>query len=186
MIHPPSRTRRGPAAFVKALDQVRPGRRPAARLRLESLEDRSTPATFTVLNADDTGAGSFRQAITDALNATTDDSIVFEPTFFATPRTINQMSSLPTLSAGSGALTITGPGENLLTIQRGAGAPNFGLLISSAPSLSISGLTMSGGNSPASGGALQIGGTVTLDHVVLRDNRAAGPGGAIRLAFGAS
>jgi hypothetical protein len=184
MTHPLSRTHRGPAALVKALDHVQPRQRPAARLRLESLEDRATPATFTVLNADDTGPGSFRQAVTDAFNAATDDTIVFDPGFFSTPRTINQMSSLPTLSAGSGALTITGPGENLLTIQRGVGAPNFGLFSSSAPSLSISGLTMSGGNTPASGGALQVGGTVTLDHVVLSGNRAAGPGGAIRLAFG--
>src|SRR5262245_27768694 len=36
------------------------------RPRLESLEDRLAPATFTVVNTNDTGAGSLRQAILDA------------------------------------------------------------------------------------------------------------------------
>src|SRR5262245_8892871 len=35
-------------------------------LSLESLEDRSVPAIFTVTSADDSGLGSLRQAILDA------------------------------------------------------------------------------------------------------------------------
>src|SRR5439155_8764810 len=38
------------------------------RLRLEPLEGRDVPATFTVTNTDDSGGGSLRQAITDANN----------------------------------------------------------------------------------------------------------------------
>src|SRR5258708_1818083 len=34
--------------------------------RLEALEDRALPSTFTVLNVADSGAGSLRQAILDA------------------------------------------------------------------------------------------------------------------------
>ena len=48
-------TRRKPASRVRAF-----------RPRLETLEDRCVPATFIVTNTLDAGAGSFRQAITDA------------------------------------------------------------------------------------------------------------------------
>ena len=43
-------------------------------------------ATFTVTNADDSGAGSLRMAVADA-NASGDpvDTIEFDPTFFSTP-----------------------------------------------------------------------------------------------------
>ncbi|HEX3146884.1 MAG TPA: hypothetical protein VHR66_02210 [Gemmataceae bacterium] len=37
-----------------------------ANLRFASLEDRQVPSTFTVLNSNDTGAGSPRQAVADA------------------------------------------------------------------------------------------------------------------------
>ena len=39
-------------------------RTPRRRLQVEALEDRTVPATFTVLNTLDSGAGSFRDAIT--------------------------------------------------------------------------------------------------------------------------
>jgi hypothetical protein len=45
------------------------GKRPATRLAIDHLEDRSVPATFTVTNTLDSGLGSLRQAIDDA-NAT--------------------------------------------------------------------------------------------------------------------
>ena len=35
-------------------------------LRLDALEDRAVPSTFTVLNLADSGAGSLRQAVLDA------------------------------------------------------------------------------------------------------------------------
>ena len=48
-----------------------PRRKPAARRRtfvprLEALEDRALPSTYTVLNLHDGGAGSLRQAVLDA------------------------------------------------------------------------------------------------------------------------
>ena len=57
----------------------RPLARPAApsfRPRLECLEDRLAPATFTVLNNSDTGANSLRAAITSA-NANPGSTIAF-------------------------------------------------------------------------------------------------------------
>src|SRR5262245_53083579 len=48
-----------------------------SRLRVESLEDRSVPAVFTVTTTDESGPGSLRQAITDANAATGADTITF-------------------------------------------------------------------------------------------------------------
>jgi hypothetical protein len=94
-------------------DHRRPG--PTPRLRLESLEDRATPATFTVTNTADSGTGSLRDAITQANNTSGADVIDF-----AIPgagvHTITPASALPTITD---PLTIDG------TTQPGwaAGAP---------------------------------------------------------------
>src|SRR5262245_6400067 len=47
------------------------------RPMLELLEDRCLPSTFTVVNVNDSGAGSLRQAIVDANNAAGADTIQF-------------------------------------------------------------------------------------------------------------
>src|SRR5262249_49179655 len=77
---------------------------------------------FTVLNADDSGTGSLRQVIEDANLSPAADTITFDPAFFNTPRTISILSALPQFFSTSGALTITGPGASLVTVQRDAGA----------------------------------------------------------------
>lgn len=53
----------------------KPARR--ARLAVEVLEDRLAPATFTVTNTADSGAGSLRQAILSANAAFGADTIAF-------------------------------------------------------------------------------------------------------------
>ncbi len=72
-------------------------------------------ATFTVTNINDSGAGSLRQAILNANAAAGDDSIAFDSSFNI-PRTITVGGTLMTIT-GSGALTINGPGINLLTVN---------------------------------------------------------------------
>jgi trimeric autotransporter adhesin len=59
---------------------------------LEPLEDRSLMTTFTVANLNDSGAGSFRQAITDANNAVGADTIEFD-----VAGTIALKKALPTI-----------------------------------------------------------------------------------------
>lgn len=85
-------------------------------LRLESLEDRSLLATFTVLNTADAGAGSFRDALTQANATVAADTIVFAAGVQG--GTINLSSALPiitravTIDASAGAqVTIAGPGD---------------------------------------------------------------------------
>src|SRR5262249_49688396 len=72
---------------VPSMAAFRSGRRfvgskqPARRgsLRLERLEDRWAPASFTVLNTSDSGPGSLRQAIADAAANAEADTITFDP-----------------------------------------------------------------------------------------------------------
>src|SRR5437588_12562628 len=89
-----------------------PAPRDRFRPRVEALEDRATPATFTVLNATDAGAGSLRQAITDANAAAGADTIVFAPALLG--KTIALAAALP---AVTDTLTLTGPGQADLTVK---------------------------------------------------------------------
>ena len=54
------------------------GKKNKRSLVLEQLEGRTVPATFMVLNLDDAGAGSFRQAMVDANALSGTDAIRFE------------------------------------------------------------------------------------------------------------
>ena len=93
----------------------------ARRLRLESLEDRRMLATFAVSSVNDDGLGSFRQAILDANNQAGPDNIAFDEELFSTPQTIALASALPSITE---AVTINGPGQNLLTLNAGHGPDN--------------------------------------------------------------
>src|SRR5262245_52055447 len=90
-----------------------------ARLLVHALEGRVVPATFTVLNTNDAGAGSLRQAILDANADTVADTILFNTipangTDFTTARTITLTTGSLTIA---NPLTITGPGATLLTVS---------------------------------------------------------------------
>src|SRR5262245_6844950 len=106
-------TRRAPEGSRKA--SSRP------RLALEALEDRAVPATFTVLNTNDSGTDSLRQAILDATATAGDDTIVFgDGTAIGGTDFTDTTPDTITLTGGQLDLTNSGPG-NAITIQ-GAGA----------------------------------------------------------------
>src|SRR6185369_13877247 len=85
------------------------------RLQLLALESRDAPAVFTVLNNNDSGPGSLRDAITQANATVVADTINFDATFFSTPRTISLASTL----AITQDLSIVGPGAANATINGG-------------------------------------------------------------------
>src|SRR5262245_48404981 len=125
-----------------------------ARPLLQALEGRIAPATFTVSNVNDSGAGSLRQAILDANAAAGADSIVFS-SLFNTTQAINLTTTPDTTNASaltiSDSVTITGPGANLLTVRRDSGAttPQFRIFTINGAgvlNVTISGMTISGGN----------------------------------------
>ena len=106
---------------------------------------------FLVLNANDTGFGSFRQALAFAIADPAANTITFDPVFFNTPRTITVETILPQITAAGGALTITGPGSANLTLRRDPAAPpnpahHIRIRDSTTTSLNISGIRIAGGS----------------------------------------
>jgi parallel beta-helix repeat protein/predicted outer membrane repeat protein len=151
-------------------------RRKPYRPQLECLETRCLLATFTVDTlVDNLGVNSLRQAITSA-NASPDPSnnIVFAGA--ASSGTIVLGSALPVISDN---LTISGPGATQLTVQRSSvsGTPKFSVLaIQTGFTVTISGLTLSGGNTTF-GGGISNGGTLTVQNSTISGNSAATGGG---------
>jgi len=161
-----------------------------ARLNVETLEDRAVPATFTVLNSNDTGAGSLRQAVSDANANVGADSIVFGDgsggggTNFldATPDLITLTSGAITFAGDTALTTVTGPGANLLTVSGGNTQRIF--WVNTGISTSISDMKLTGGMvngtlvTPASAGAAVFNdGILDLANVIVTGNNANGGGG---------
>jgi hypothetical protein len=143
----------------------------------------STPATaavFTVTTTADSGAGSLRQAITDANASAADDIIEFNFAAGTAPYTITLRSALPSIATTStaGTLTITGLGASSLTIDANQG--NFSIFsINAAGNLTISGVTVTGANSAGTGGAFNNSGTLTITNSTISGNTASEGGGIV-------
>lgn len=143
--------------------------------------------TFTVTNLDDAGPGSLRQAIEDAeANAGADD-IVFDPGLSGT-LTLTSMASLASaFPVVREDLTITGPGPDVITVDAAGQGKHFLVdSLSDDQALSLSGLTLIGGTSSGTGGAIAVfgGDTLTASEMVLEGNSAIS-GGAIGTIGGA-
>jgi predicted outer membrane repeat protein len=139
----------------------------------------ASAAIFPVTTNADSGAGSLRQAITDANSNGTADDIPINVT-----GNIDLLSALPLITT---PMTITGPGANNLNVRRASSVPagtQFRFLALTHPSgatVTIQGLTMSGARATGfAGGAVIMGGlgTLMLDSVLFDDNRS-GQGGAV-------
>jgi hypothetical protein len=154
-------------------------RRSRSRLWVRPLEERAMPATFTVLNTLDAGAGSLRQAVLNANNTVAPDTIVFDATAFASPQTITltsgQISIADTMSVVGPAARVTISGNNTSRIF------NIDVPGMSGQAVTISGLTLSNGNATSDiGGALLNNDEfVTLNAVFITNCSASVPGGGI-------
>jgi hypothetical protein len=136
---------------------------------IERLEGRVVPSTITVMNTDDTGAGSLRAAIEQANVDAAQDTITFAPSVTGT---IVLANSLPDLAA---SMNIVGPGPSALTVARNGagGTPLFGIFtVSAGAQVAISGLTITGGNATAFGGGIENSGTLSLVNAVISGNSA--------------
>jgi PKD domain/RTX calcium-binding nonapeptide repeat (4 copies) len=128
-------------SFRSRSGQTKQPTRCHARLGVEFLEERLAPAMFTVLNTNDSGPDSLRQAILDANGSPGADQITFNIGGGGV-QTIAPLSALPTITD---AVTIDG------TTQLGfAGSPIIELSGASAGS-PASGITITAGNSTVRG-----------------------------------
>jgi hypothetical protein len=130
-----------------------------------------------VTSGADSGAGTLRQAVLDAVDG---DTIAFAP-------------GLSTITLTSGEIllnkniTIEGPGASQLTVKRDSGAGRFRIFhLAPSQTVTISGLTISGGDALDGDGIEQggafftnVGTTLTINDCVISGNRANGFGGAI-------
>jgi len=131
-------------------------------------------ATFTVTNLNDNGAGSLRQAIIDANNAAGADTVTFQA----------GLTGTITLTSGqlyvSDSVDIQGPGAAALTVSGNNASRVFYLYNSDALiDVSISGLTISGGNASIGAGIVDFDENLTLDHVTISGNHATSDGGGL-------
>src|SRR5262249_31834714 len=119
----------------------RPARLPRSeKLRVEMLEDRLAPAVLTVLNNNDAGPFSLRQAILAANSdiAQASDIIVFDKSLQG--QTINLTTGEMAITQ---ELTILGLGADQLTIDAQGGSRIFS--VTTGTVARISGLTITGG-----------------------------------------
>ena len=156
----------------------------ARRLHVETLEDRRLLAVFSVDNLNDSGAGSLRDAIGMANTTVGSDQITFSVT-----GTIVLASQLPTITDD---LTITGPGQELLTLDAGDGTDDtFATLDgyrifdiddgnpSSNLEVTISDLTLTGSDLPGEGGSILSRENLTVANSIISGNSATFGGGIL-------
>ena len=131
-------------------------------------------ATFNVTNTNNSGPGSFRQAVLDANLAPGPDTVSF-----AVEGTIRLTSGAIIVAA---SLAIEGPGADTLTLS---GNRTSGILQTQpTTNLSVAGVTLADGSTTGGGGAIaNNGGTVAVEDVVFLRNSAFA-GGAIENANG--
>lgn len=130
-------------------------------------------STFTVLNTNDSGPGSLRQAIIDANSNPDTSTINFDA---GVTGTIELLTVLPTISQ---SVTINGPGPGALTITRNS-ATQFRIFnIASNITVNISGLTITNGVANL-GGAINVNPNTVcnLTDLVLTGNTGDSGGGA--------
>jgi hypothetical protein len=132
------------------------------RPQVEFLEGRLAPAILTVLNTNDSGPGSLRQALLEAQSTPENDLVTFAA---GVTGTIQLASQLPSLDSG---IDLEGPGPANLTVQ---GNSSYGFPILQAPfAATVAGLTIAHGAS----GVEDYGGGMMISNCTIASNSGAG------------
>ncbi|HZJ14322.1 MAG TPA: hypothetical protein VFD27_04695, partial [Chthoniobacteraceae bacterium] len=148
--------------------------------RIERLEARIAPATFTVKNLHDAGAGSLRNAIDQANDASGADEIVFKAG-------LHGKLNLDSVLEITDSVTIDGPGRLGIVISGQAKTQLFAIN-GDGLEVSISNFLLKKGRAE-NGGAIAIdnpNGTVTIAGCTLEKNIAAGARGDAETLDGGS
>ena len=139
-----------------------------------------TLAVFTASNGDDSGAGSLRQAITDANGAAGDDEIRFATGLTLVTLTTAQLD----INTTNGTLTIDGDfnGASNVVVERSMamGTPEFRIFeITGDNNVTFDALTIRNGKITDNGGGIrnQGNGTLTLTNSTVSGNEAQSVGG---------
>ena len=141
-----------------------------ARLSLERLEDRWTPANFTVTNLNDTGPGSLSAAIAQGNNSHDASSTI--------QIKVQGVLALQTqLAALQKNITIIGPGHANFEVEGNNTFRIFATVVNTTSS--IQGITIVDGNSQNGGGVYNQATSLTLTDVWLTNNKATNDGGGI-------
>jgi hypothetical protein len=127
--------------------------------------------TFTVINTNDSGGGSLRQAILDANGAAGEDTINFDPSLSG--QTITLGSQLPAITDGAG-LVIDG-GSAKITVSGNSAVRVFavGTPTISGAKLTLNNLTVANGRAILGGGILnESSNTLIVRNSTLSGNKA--------------
>ena len=124
--------------------------------------------TLTVINADDNGPGSLRQAV---LDATDGDEIIFDPLLFDSTIVFGSEISI------TQDIQITGIEGNVITLNGDGSTRHF--TISGGATVGISNLTLINGQASGGGSIDLISGDLTLTNCLLFNNNSSANGGAV-------
>lgn len=133
-----------------------------ACLALPIVNTMHAATTLTVTNTDDSGAGSFRQALADANNG---DTIQFDPALNG--QTMSLTSNELVIAKN---ITIRGPGANLLEVSRNQTADFFRIFhVTPGHTVVIEGLTITRGEPPG-GGVYNEQATLAINNCIVQFN----------------
>ena len=154
--------------------------RSSRRLFAEPLESRMLLSGIVVNTVNDaiyppqTGLISLRNAVTTANSAATPTTITFDPTVFATPKTI-ALNNVLILTNKTALTTITGPAATLTISGNKASFGVSVLEVANGAKATFNNLTVTnGGPGAATAGVLIMGGTATLNNLTATANAANG------------